>query len=195
MAAGRRRAPPPRRLATPYAASEARRSGAAATAPPAPPDSPTAHDPLRRELLRQLFVTRLPELLRYADRDSMAHGREVRLPFLSRAVAELALSSHAGVLYAGGETKAVLRRALRGVVPDAILDRREKVGFEPPQEHWLADPALAAHAREVLLDPGARSAALLDRAAIEADARAGRWRDPAGLWRALHLELWLREAG
>ncbi|MFN8202171.1 MAG: asparagine synthase (glutamine-hydrolyzing) [Solirubrobacteraceae bacterium] len=174
------------RLATPYAAPETAAAAAAATRPP----DLGGRDPLRRELLRQAFATRLPELLRYADRDSMAHAREVRLPFLDRRIAELALSLPANLLYRRGETKAVLRDALRGVVPDRVLDRREKVGYEPPQARWMADPALAARAREVLLDPGARTAPLLDRGALEADARA--WRDPAGAWRALSLELWLR---
>jgi len=176
-----------RSLATPYATAEVARDGAAATRPP---DLGGA-DPLRRELLRQAFATRLPELLRYADRDSMAHAREVRLPFLDRRVAEFALSVDPRLLYAGGETKAVLRRALRGVVPEPVLARREKVGFEPPQDRWLADPTLFAFARERLTDPAARTRELIDGRALAADVAQGRWRDPAGLWRALNLELWL----
>ncbi|HEY8581494.1 MAG TPA: asparagine synthase (glutamine-hydrolyzing), partial [Capillimicrobium sp.] len=157
------------RLATPYATAAARAAGAAATQPP----DLSGRDPLRRELLRQAFATRLPELLRYADRDSMAHAREVRLPFLDRRVADFALSLPAGLLVRpDGTTKAVLRDALRGAVPDAVLDRREKVGFEPPQARWLADPALAGRAREVLLDRDARTAGLVERGALEADARA-----------------------
>ena len=74
-----------------------------------------------------------PQLLRYADRNSMAHSREVRLPFLGRAVAEFGLSLPAEFLYRDGVTKAVLRDAVRGLVPDSVLDRRDKVGFEPPQ--------------------------------------------------------------
>ncbi len=179
------------RLATPYATTDVARSAARATRPP----RFEARDPLRRELLRQAFATQLPTLLRYADRDSMAHGREVRLPFLDRRVAELALSLPADLLYRDGETKAVLRRALRGVVPEPVLARREKVGFEPPQRRWLADAALAGRAREVLLDPGARTAGLVDRAVVERDVAAGAWRDPDGLWRALNLELWLRAFG
>jgi asparagine synthase (glutamine-hydrolysing) len=175
------------RLATPYATAAVARAGARATDPP----DLGGQDPLRRELRRQAFATRLPELLRYADRDSMAHAREVRLPFLERSLAEYALSLPAQLLYRDGETKAVLRAALRGVVPDAVLDRREKVGFEPPQERWLADPALTARARDVLLDRDAATAGLIDRGALEDDVRDGRWRDPAGLWRALNLELWL----
>jgi asparagine synthase (glutamine-hydrolysing) len=175
-------------LATPYASAHTAAEAATATRPP----DLGGRDPLRRELLRQAFATRLPELLRYADRDSMAHAREVRLPFLDRRIAEFALSLPADLLYRDGETKAVLRAALRGAVPDRVLDRREKVGYEPPQARWMADPALAARARDVLLDPAARIAALVDRRALEADAGRRAWRDPAGAWRALSLELWLR---
>jgi asparagine synthase (glutamine-hydrolysing) len=147
--------------------------------------------PLRRELLRQAFHTSLPELLRYADRDSMAHSREARLPFLDRRIAELALSLPPQFLVRGGVRKAILRDAVRGTVPDVVLDRRDKVGFEPPQESWLNDGAVMARIADVVLDPGARAGELFDRAALEADVREGRWRDPRAAWRVLNLELWL----
>ena len=74
-------------------------------------------DPLRRELLLQCFVTSLPQLLRYADRNSMARSRELRLPFLDRRIAEFALSLPAGWLYQAGIAKRILRDAVRDVVP------------------------------------------------------------------------------
>lgn len=148
--------------------------------------------PLGRELLAETFDTSLPSLLRYADRSSMAHSREVRLPFLDRRIAELALSLPASFLYHDGVTKRILRDAGRGLVPDGILDRTDKVGFEPPQRSWLEESALRAHVAEVLLDPTARSRSLYDAGEIEADSRAGRWRDPDGIWRAYNVEVWLR---
>jgi asparagine synthase (glutamine-hydrolysing) len=148
--------------------------------------------PLAQELLRQTFQTSLPDLLRYADRDSMAHSREVRLPFLDRRVAEFALSLPAEFLYRDGTTKAVLREAVRGIVPEEVLARRDKIGFEPPQATWFAEAALMAHIREILLDPAALSRGIYEAREIEADLRSGRWRDPYGIWRALNLELWLQ---
>jgi len=148
--------------------------------------------PLVRELARQAFHTSMPALLRYADRNSMAHSREVRLPFLDRRVAELALSMPPAFLYADGTTKRVLRDAVRDLVPPQVLARRDKVGFETPEARWLATPQAVALVGEVVLDRGARCGELVDRAALEADVRAGRWRDPNGAWRALDLELWLR---
>jgi asparagine synthase (glutamine-hydrolysing) len=148
--------------------------------------------PLARELLMETFDTSLPNLLRYADRSSMAHSREVRLPFLDRRIAELALSLPASFLYANGVTKRVLRDAALGLVPDSVLTRRDKVGFEPPQKRWLAEPGLRKLAADVLLDPIADRRGLYARAAIEEDVRRGEWRDSDGIWRALNAELWLR---
>jgi len=122
----------------------------------------------------------------------MAHSREVRLPFLDRRIAEFAYSLPPDFLYRGGVTKAILRAAVRGIVPDSVLDRPEKVGYETPQSRWLAEPAFAARIRDVLLDPSARGRRLYATETIESDVRAGRWRDPQGIWRALNLEVWLR---
>jgi len=72
-----------------------------------------------------------------------------------------------------------------------VLARREKVGFETPQQRWLHEPAWMDRIKEVLLDPAARARTLYAADAIAEDAGAGRWRDSAGIWRALNLELWL----
>ena len=180
-----------RRIASAYVAPELARASALGE-PPGPEPWMRAADPLRRELFAETFVTSLPQLLRYADRSSMAHSREVRLPFLDRRVAELAFSLPARFLYRDGASKAVLRAAMRGALPDRILARRDKVGFEAPQARWLAEPAFRERIAEVLLDPAARDRGLYDTAAIDADVRAGRWRDSAAIWRALNAELWLR---
>jgi asparagine synthase (glutamine-hydrolysing) len=147
--------------------------------------------PLAVELLRQTFFTSLPDLLRYADRSSMAHSREVRLPFLDRRVAEFAFSAPAVFLYRNGVSKSILRDAARGLVPDGVLARVDKVGFEPPQARWFSEAAFMSVIADVLLDGRARARGLYAHAEIEKDLRAGRWRDPTGIWRALNLELWL----
>ena len=179
-----------RRQTSPYVSTEVRET--VARLPRLLTSADGFRTPLARELLRQTFHTSLPDLLRYADRDSMAHSREVRLPFLDRRVAEFALSLPAEFLYRDGVTKAVLREAVAGIVPAEVLARRDKVGFEPPQATWFAEPAFMEKISDVLLDRGARARGLYAAAAIEADLLGGRWRDPNGIWRALNLELWFR---
>jgi asparagine synthase (glutamine-hydrolysing) len=150
-----------------------------------------AADPLRRELMLQCFVTSLPQLLRYADRSSMAHGREVRLPLLDRRIAEFALSLPASFLSSEGVSKRILRDAVGGLVPNRVLARRDKIGFETPQAMWLELGAAREQIAATLLDREARGRGLYDTGAIEADVAAGRWRDPNAIWRALNLERWL----
>jgi asparagine synthase (glutamine-hydrolysing) len=179
-----------RRQTSPYASKEVRETVAHLPRLRTPADG--FRTPLARELLRQTFHTSLPDLLRYADRDSMAHSREVRLPFLDRRVAEFALSLPAEFLYRDGVTKAVLREAVNGIVPAEVLARRDKVGFEPPQATWFAEAAFMAKTSDVLLDRAALARGLYDSDEIATDLRAGRWRDPNGIWRALNLELWLQ---
>ncbi len=171
--------------ASPYASREAI-ARAVAVEPPHVAEG----SPLRRELLREAFHTSLPGLLRFADRDSMAHSREVRLPFLDRRVAEFALSLPASYLFRDGGTKRVLRDAVRGLVPSSVLSLREKFRFETPEQQWFREPAFIERACEILLDPSSGGSELYDLSAIRGDARAGRWRDASALWRAMNVELW-----
>ena len=79
----------------------------------------------------------LVELLRYADRNSMAHSREVRLPFLDHNLVEFVFKTPDRLLVKNGWTKWILREAFRGMVPAEITDRVDKLGYMPPQQKWL----------------------------------------------------------
>lgn len=95
-------------------------------------------DILRQQLLQSVQWTSLPMLLRYEDRNSMAHSIESRVPFLTPSLADLILSlPESCIIDSEGTTKAVFRRAMRGIVPDAILDRKDKIGFQTPELSWL----------------------------------------------------------
>ncbi len=179
-----------RRACSPYVSPEV----CAAAARLEPPYEPWfAHtDPLRRELLLQMTSTSLPGLLRYADRNSMAHGREVRLPFLDRRIVEFSLGLPPEYLYDGRETKHVLRRAVRDLVPAGVLDRADKVGYETPQASWLALPEARKRIASVLLDRESRDRSWLEPTAVQADLRSGVWLDVDAIWRALNAELWRR---
>ena len=83
----------------------------------------------------------LSELLRFADRNSMAHGCEVRLPFLNYQLVSYAFSLPSSFKIQDGFTKYVLRKTMQGKLPNEIVWRKEKIGFEPPQNQWM-DSAL-----------------------------------------------------
>ncbi len=111
-------------------------------------DTPTppvvAASRLRRAGLTYLGRNSLPALLRYEDRNSMGFSLESRVPFLDHRLVEtvLALPDHA--LLQRGRTKAVLRDAMRGIVPDLVLDRSDKLGFASPIGKWVAQLAVPA---------------------------------------------------
>ena len=79
----------------------------------------------------------LKELLRYADRNSMAHSREVRLPFLSHKLVEFVFSLPDDYKLNDGWTKFILRKSMNNILPSSICWRVDKIGYEPPQKNWL----------------------------------------------------------
>lgn len=88
------------------------------------------------------FQFGLEELLRYADRNSMAHGREVRLPFLSHELVEFVFSLPAHFKIRRGFGKWILRKAMEPLLPAEITWRKGKTGFEPPQKHWMQESGM-----------------------------------------------------
>lgn len=79
----------------------------------------------------------LEELLRYADRNSMAHSREVRLPFLNHDLVQFVFSIPSAFKIYEGFTKQILRLSMNEYLPESIVWRKDKVGFEPPQKQWM----------------------------------------------------------
>jgi asparagine synthase (glutamine-hydrolysing) len=98
-----------------------------------------AASPHERRLL-EIRDLHLPRLLKWDDRNFMAHSVEGRYPFLDHGLIETCLAFDQRVLYDRGWVKEPLRRGLVGTLPASILRRRSKVGLETPQQKWLAGP-------------------------------------------------------
>ncbi len=91
--------------------------------------SETGGTRLKQFLYQLIYVTLLPTLLHTEDINSMAFSIESRVPFLDHRLVELCFSLDNDDLIHDAETKYIMRKALRGVLPDAIADRKDKVGF------------------------------------------------------------------
>lgn len=101
--------------------------------------SPYKSSHVLREKLRRELSEHLPSLLRYEDRNSMAFSIESRVPFLIPELVNFVLSLPEEYIIApDGTSKAVFRRAMRDIVPDAILNRKDKIGFATPERAWLS---------------------------------------------------------
>jgi asparagine synthase (glutamine-hydrolysing) len=150
-----------------------------------------ARDPVDAMLKVDVQIL-LPDIfLQKVDRSTMATSTEVRVPFLDNDLVEYALGlpSHYKVRF--GEKKRILRAALRGIVPDEILDGR-KIGFGVPVSAWLRGPLLG-YMRERLSGAAVRRAGVFEEKALQESIDehvTGRRDNGQLLWKCLQLALW-----
>src|SRR6202795_1389986 len=150
------------------------------------------HDVLRQQLLDTTMETSLPHLLRYEDRNSMAFSIESRVPFLTPRFVDFMLSLPEHYVVApDGTSKAVFRRAMRELVPNEILNRRDKIGFATPERAWLTE--LRPWVEECLAGEGVARVAPLDRFGMLREwgqVLRGRSSFGSHIWRCINLVKW-----
>lgn len=153
---------------------------------------------LRAELYKSVLYTSLPSLLRYEDRNSMFYSIESRVPFLTPELAEFLLSlPEEYILPETGTTKYIFREAMRGLVPDAILDRKDKKGFPTPELSWLKNIAplverTLREAQDPLKGPYLRYHCLLRE---WSSVLEGRGRFDFRFWRLINVLKWVELFG
>jgi asparagine synthase (glutamine-hydrolysing) len=151
-------------------------------------------DPISRTIYHHCKLYLAGQTLVKMDRGTMACGLEVRAPFLDPALVELTGSMPSSAKLHGLHTKSVLKRALAGRLPDAILERR-KQGFGVPIAQWLRGP-LRGLLEETLGVERLRAVGLLDAepiARLVSEHVSGQQDHRNVLWRLLVFERW-REA-
>ncbi len=102
---------------------------------------------LNEALLYSSTVYGLDRLLRFADRNAMAHGREVRLPFLFHELVEFIFTLPPSFKIHNGWTKYILRKSMEKRLPSDITWRVSKLGYEPPQDIWMKRLHIAERVR------------------------------------------------
>ncbi len=105
-------------------------------------------DDLKAHLWHSVKYDNLEDLLRFSDRNSMAHSREVRLPFLNTKLVEFLFTLPVEFLIQKGWTKYILRESLQDLLPKEIAWRKDKIGYEPPQKKWLQNPVFVSKIQE-----------------------------------------------
>lgn len=104
---------------------------------------------LNESLYHSTIVNGLQELLRYADRNSMAHSREVRLPFLNHELVEFLFSLPSDFKIRNGWTKWIMREATQQILPTEIGWRKDKIGYEPPQASWMTEDIVKSKIQKI----------------------------------------------
>ena len=162
-----------------------------------PPWQPAGRDVLREMLGASLSSVSIAWLMRYADRNAMASSVENRVPFLSPRLVEFVLGlPEEHFISKDGTGKKLLRKAMQGIVPEVILGRRDKVGFDVPVESWLSrTPGLPELLQEALTIPAVNrepASRFLD--AVRRGQSLPRPR-AFEAWRLVTLAAWSREFG
>jgi asparagine synthase (glutamine-hydrolysing) len=153
-----------------------------------------AEDPVQQMLLTDITLQLPSQFLTKVDRATMAHGVEARVPLLDERVASLAVGLPTAFKVRGTQKKIALRDAMRGRLPEDVLDA-PKTGFGVPYEAWLRG-ALHGFARAAILDPNFVKRFEMDRARLDTalqEHRAGRRDRGFLLWKLLQLALWSKE--
>ena len=134
------------------------------------------------------FKTLLPALLQVEDRMSMAHGLESRVPLLDHGLVERIATASAEVKFSGGNMKHLIKKSYEGVLPDGIVNRRDKMGFPVPLKEWLGNP-LKGLVQEVFDGMKQRNRPYINSDEVLANFQsAGRF--SRKVWSLLSLEIW-----
>ena len=141
----------------------------------------------------QLTRSNLQMLLRFEDRNSMAHSVESRVPFLDHRLVEFALGLEDAFKLGGGVTKRVLRQAMHGVLPDRVRDRVDKVAFETPESQWMRGDRSAWFRTQLERAVETSNRLVPASTLIQFDAMAAGTRPLSRLpWRAISLGHWMQ---
>jgi asparagine synthase (glutamine-hydrolysing) len=157
-------------------------------------DSGRADGVLHAAMLADLETYLPGDLLTLADRTSMRHSLEVRVPFLDHPLVELMGSVPADLKVHGRTKKVLMREAFRGLLPASIL-RRRKVGFSVPMALWLRTD-LRATLQDVLSEAEVRRLGYLQYAEVDrikTEHLAGRTNHESKLWALINLVCWHRQ--
>ena len=146
-------------------------------------------------LAREITASNLPLLLHWEDRNSMAFSIEARVPFLDYRLVEYLAGLPLDQKIRGGVTKYVLRRAIRGLVPDAVRCRMDKMGFVTPEEAWMKDE-LRPHILDLFSTPEFSRRPYWDAELVLQNYREfldGKSEYSTEFWRIACAEVWLRQ--
>jgi asparagine synthase (glutamine-hydrolysing) len=152
--------------------------------------------PNLKESLIDHFEFKLEHLLKWEDRNSMRFSIEARVPFLDYRLVERVLSTSTDMIIKEGMTKHLLRESMKGILPEKIRLRVDKIGFETPQDEWFCEPEWRTVIWDVLNSKTFEERNIIDPQKAKEQYRnhlSGKIKVSNEIWKWLNLELWFRE--
>lgn len=149
-----------------------------------------------QEALLNHFEYKLEHLLKWEDRNSMWYSIEARVPYLDYRLVENMLAMPGNLIIEKGFTKHILREALKGVLPESIRLRTDKIGFSTPEDDWFRTPVFKKYIEALINSKSFRSRGYFDLKKVKItyqkhlDKKGNYARD---IWKWIHLENWHRQ--
>ncbi|MCB9330177.1 MAG: asparagine synthase (glutamine-hydrolyzing) [Lewinellaceae bacterium] len=149
--------------------------------------------PSLQDALLNHFEFKLEHLLKWEDRNSMWFSLEARVPFLDYRLVEHTLALPDELIIHEGMTKHILREAMKGTLPEEIRMRRDKIGFETPQDEWFRTPIFQKYIRDIIHADSFKNRGILDIKNVHQlyqqhlDRQGSYARE---IWKWIHLEKW-----
>ncbi|MDP2704137.1 MAG: asparagine synthase (glutamine-hydrolyzing) [bacterium] len=149
-------------------------------------------DMLTRMAYIDLKIRLAEFLLMRVDKMAMAHSVETRVPFLDHRLVELAFQIPESLKLKHGTTKYILKQAVRGVIPDEIINRK-KQGFGAPVKEWLRSPVTAKEFTDIIFNSKIRERGLFDYDSAQkliSAHQSGKADNTFRIWTLITLSLW-----
>lgn len=148
------------------------------------------------EALINHFEKKLSIILKWEDRNSMWHSLESRVPFMDHRIVERTLSLPHEALINRGKTKVLLREAMKGVIPERIRKRYDKIGFGTPQDEWFRLPVFKKYILEMLNSEEFKNRNIVDckkAKSIYQKHLDHKQNFADEIWKWINLDLWYKE--
>lgn len=149
-----------------------------------------------KDALLDHFEYKLEHLLKWEDRNAMWFSLESRVPFLDYRLVENILAMDGTTKINKGMTKYFLREATKGILPEKIRLRKDKIGFGTPQDEWFRTPRFNAFINELFNSSEFRQRKIIDiEKAIKLYEQhfQGKINISKEIWKWINLELWFRK--
>ena len=148
-----------------------------------------------KDALLDHFENKLEHLLKWEDLNSMHFSLEARVPFLDYRLVEKTLASADNWAIKKGVTKYILRESMKGILPEKIRMRNDKMGFGTPQDEWFREPAWQRIIEDIIKSESLGSRKIIDPVVALKKYRehlSGKINIAKEIWKWIHLELWFR---
>ena len=150
---------------------------------------------LKMRLLDDIFKNSLPSLLRYEDRNTMRFSLEGRVPFIDKELLKYLFSLDESAILNAGWNKNILRESMKGILPEKIRARRNKIGFTTPEGEWFKK--IHKDLEKILASDEFAHRKYFNQLEVlrqfKLDEKGKGDYGSMAFWRIINVELWLRE--